>query len=82
MTNAEYDLMDELYFIQSYQELKGKLGLSDPELSCLLLDMLGKGWVKVINRIDGEDIPDFLPQQMDSYSYLATKAGLFAHNSV
>lgn len=83
MTDAEFDLLDELYFVQSFPELKRSLHWPDHTFKELLYAMAGKGWIKVL-RTQDEEIPlekaDF-EENFQKYYYLATKAGLLAHNS-
>ena len=81
MTDSEYELLDELYFIQDFEELQQKLGLSDSELSVLLSSVIAKGWVRCASRIDGLEVPEPKPEIFKKQSFLATKEGLFAHNS-
>ncbi|WP_017732897.1 hypothetical protein [Nafulsella turpanensis] len=83
MTDQEFDVMDELYFVQSFAELQQSCQLEAQELKQLLLSLIRKEWVRwMIDRADeapsGETIQE---EQMEQYYYLATKAGLLAHNS-
>ncbi len=83
MSEQEYLLLDELYFLQSFQELEELTGLSKAVLSSVLGDLLGKGWIKCLRSREGEE-PVGMDEFSASYStfqYLATKAGLLAHNS-
>lgn len=83
MNDQEFQVLDELYFIQSFQELLALTDLNEAQLKAILEDMLAKGWVKTMKTREGEELADkedFL-QHYASYLYLATKAGLLAHNS-
>jgi hypothetical protein len=83
MTDLEFDMMDELYFISSFQELKDKLSLEETELVNVLHKLIQKGWVKCLEK-ETDDEPEVLPNfkaEYQNYNYLATKAGLLAHNS-
>lgn len=83
MTDQEFDVMDELYFVTPFNELKSKLQIDDHELKNLLIGLLKKGWVKSFQTIDEEVDEDKLDfeNKFREYHYLATKAGLMAHNS-
>ena len=74
--------MDELYFVQPYQHLLAELEMEDAELKSVLMSLIDKGWVKFFLSMEEEALSDEL--QMDTkyreYFYLATKAGLMAHN--
>ena len=83
MSEQEFIVLDELYFLQSFQELKAQCGLSAEELKVVLGNMLNKGWVKGLRSRDGEEPvePAEFQENYSSILYLATKAGLLAHNS-
>ena len=83
MSNEEFDLLDELYFVQDYTFLKQTLGWED----ALLLDTLAvlheQGWIKCLFDPDQECFGeiDIRTQGKDLF-YLATKKGLVAHTSL
>lgn len=83
MTDFEYEIMDELYFVISFHELQQKLLLEDQELKQVLRELLGKNYIKcfsnVSDELPNEDL-DF-ENNYRNYHYLASKEGLFAHNS-
>lgn len=83
MTDLEFDVLDELYFVISFQDLQDTLGLEEEALSAVLYDLIAKGWVKCLESFSETLTPtkeDFI-QNYRNYQYLATKAGLLAHNS-
>jgi hypothetical protein len=83
MTDSEFDVMDELYFVQSFNALVRSLSLPEDELQQILDTLIRKGWVKLLRTVD-EELPieeANFATQYKSYFYLATKEGLFAHNS-
>lgn len=83
MSEQEYLVLDELYFLQSFQELQELTDLPPQELRKVLGDLLEKGWVKCIHSREGEE-PVGMDEFISAYTtleYLATKAGLLAHNS-
>ena len=84
MTDDEFDVMDELYFLQSFEELKEQVDIEGEKLKEILRNLLSKGWVKCFESATESlaiDIIDF-ESNFDKYHYLATKEGLLAHNSV
>ncbi len=83
MTELEYEILDELYFVISFEDLKLKLSLEEAELKHALSSLLQQNYVKCFGNVSDE-IP---PEQLDFenkyriYHYLASKEGLFAHNT-
>lgn len=83
MTNIEFDILDELYFIQSYDFLVRTLKLNDKLLKKSLRDLIARGWVTCYSS-PSEELAfesDEFEKDYCNYHYLATKAGLMAHNS-
>lgn len=82
MTDNEFDLLDELYFVQSFSDLKEILEWEEGMVKETLHALIDKGWVKCFKDIKAEvALEDVDFQQLYSrYFYLATKAGLLAHN--
>ncbi|MGF1635948.1 MAG: hypothetical protein ACFCUU_02665 [Cyclobacteriaceae bacterium] len=84
MNDIEFEIMDELYFIQTYQNLQKELQLNDDELAHWLKELVAKGWVKCFIGNNDEvfnPLPTF-ENQYKNYHYLATKDGLLAHNTI
>ena len=82
MTDAEFDVLDELYFVQPFSHLLEELEFDAQELKPILQGLLNKGYIKCffnMNEEVFEDQLDFQNQYQD-YFYLATKKGLLAHN--
>ena len=83
MKEVEFEILDELYFLISYQKLTNRIDLSEEDLREVLGKMIQKKWVRcykaVDEDLDWEDV-DF-KHQFANYHYLASKAGLLAHNS-
>lgn len=83
MTDEEFDVLDELYFVTSFEQLERDTGLARQQLIGVLKSIHEKGWIKVMETIDEE----VSGEQMDmdhrahEYFFLATKSGLLAHNS-
>jgi transcription initiation factor IIE alpha subunit len=83
MTDLEFDILDELYFVISFEDLKHKLGMEETKLKNALQIMVEQKYIKCFR-----DVSDELPNEhLDfknnyrNYHYLASKEGLFAHNS-
>ncbi|MFN6945579.1 MAG: transporter [Cytophagaceae bacterium] len=83
MTDIEFDILDELYFLTSFDELASNLKEEENVLIGELQKMLNKGWVRCMDDVS-EDVmftPVITSENIRKYKYLATKEGLFAHNS-
>ena len=83
MTDLEYEIMDELYFVISFSELQEKLSMEESQLKKCLRGLYEVGYIKCFSNVSDE-IPN---EEIDFennyriYHYLASKDGLFAHNS-
>jgi hypothetical protein len=83
MTDNEFDILDELYFVTSYTNVKSNLNIENSELKNTLLEMISKGWVNYYKEMDGEANPNLKldTSNLELLFFLASKQGLFAHNS-
>jgi DNA-binding MarR family transcriptional regulator len=83
MTNLEFEVLDQLYFVESFQKIKEELNLEEDSLKNVLKDMIEKGWIKCFADRYTEVIMDTkqFEEKYHLYQYLATKEGLLAHNS-
>ena len=83
MTDQEFEILDELYFVQTFDALLNSTGFSEPELKRWLNHLIDKGWVKCLDTSTEKVLSDSLDfsNHYKNYRYLATKAGLLAHNS-
>ena len=83
MSDLEFAVLDELYFIQPFGELMSSTQLEDHELKPILAKLLRKGWVRCYENVnDLVDESDFdFEINFRQYYYLASKEGLLAHNS-
>ncbi len=90
MTDTEFLVMDELYFVIKYEELLDNCDISSEELVNTLNSLFKKEWIrilipKVLNG--GSDLMDVEEKNVDinsrfqQYYFMASKAGLMAHNS-
>ncbi|MDA0314334.1 MAG: hypothetical protein O2829_02375 [Bacteroidetes bacterium] len=83
MSDEEFDLLDELYFVQPYSVLQEALGWEDSQLLDTLILLKNKGWIKCFSAPDREcfDLIN-LHEVGKELLYLATKKGLMAHNTI
>jgi len=82
MTDTEFDLLDELYFVINYAELQSQLGWPHEQMQQALQNLWQKGWLVCLHDPDNEVPPQEvnLGSHYRNYHYLASKAGLMAHN--
>jgi hypothetical protein len=82
MSDDEFELIDELYFVQSYEYLKQELDWEDEKLLFILQKLVDKEWINCFSSLDEEvfDDPDILSKGK-TYFYLASKKGLLEHNA-
>lgn len=81
MTDLEFDVLDELYFVQSFKEVSDAIDIPESELLPVLISLYDKGWIRVFVSPD-EEVEDKvgIADNYVSYFYLASKQGLLAHN--
>ena len=84
VTDPEFDLLDELYFVTPFRTLLEKTGLPAPELESHLRGLLEQGLI----RSFWPDPDTELAYETTSFgaiardaSYLASKEGLLQHNT-
>ncbi len=85
MSDNEFDILDELYFVTSYPDLRSTLSLSDEELCAALQALIQRGYVRILypdQDTDYEYDEVRFGQHCQEYFFLATKAGLVVHNSI
>lgn len=83
MTNSEFDILDELYFVCTIDDLVIKIDLSEQEIKDTLWTLLQKGFIKCLeNELEIAVSLDEYLVGYKKYSYIASKKGLFAHNTV
>ena len=83
MKDEEYDILDELYFVTPYTVLAKETNLSKEDLKSHLVNLINKGFVKVYLSMDEEVEKSEIDmnERFENYYYLASKKGLFEHNS-
>ena len=84
VTDPEFNLLDELYFVTPFRALLGKTGLPAPDLENQLRELLEQGLI----RSYWPDPDTELAYETTSFgaiardsSYLASKEGLLQHNT-
>ena len=82
MSEAEFSVLDELYFVTSYQDLQAQCGVLERELPAVLWQLIEKGWVKCL--ADPQEEIEVTWQKFEQHYnhlyYLASKQGLLMHN--
>jgi hypothetical protein len=83
MSETEFELLDELYFVQHYSYLKGTLKWEDEKILDTLKSLHDQGLVKCLRTPDQEIFGkvNFMEEGVSLY-YLATKKGLMVHNTI
>ncbi len=83
MSDAEFDLLDELYFVQSFSHLQKALTWEDRLLLETLDTLYRAGLVKCFQSPDEERFDDVnIVEEGKNLYFLATKKGLMAHNAL
>lgn len=84
MTDIEYDIIDELYFVISFEDLLRNVSIEEKVLVYQLKEMINKEWVRCFINISGDEPSKELDfeNQYKNYYYLASKEGLKAHNTL
>ena len=82
MNKKEFEILDELYFLVSFDDLQEALNYDRSELRDILKSLVRKKWVKLYktvnedvdwNKVDVENL-------FDKYHYLARKEGVIVDN--
>ncbi len=83
MTDLEFDILDELYFVISFDELVENSGHSEDDVVNVLKELYNRKWIRVLLTVEKDEDPKSidLDRNYEKYLYLASKQGLFAHNS-
>ena len=81
MSDVEFDILDELYFVISFEDLQNQLGMDEKDLTEHLRGIFKKGWLRVFNDLASAADITFSEQKVKDSFLLASKSGLKAHNS-
>ena len=82
MSEEEYNIMDQLYFVTSFEDVKNLSEVDETLVTAVLWKFLQSGWIKCFDGPEQEVEPtegDF-KTSFKKYHYLASKQGLLAHN--
>jgi hypothetical protein len=84
MTDIEFDILDELYFIKTFAQLQAVFNDQTVDLEQALWQLVEKDWVKIVDGSDQEIKVSKMEYcvQKDNLRFNATKSGLKAHNQV
>jgi hypothetical protein len=83
MTDTEFDLLDELYFVQHFAYLQETLKWEKDLLLKNLQLLYSKGYIKCLSNPDSELFNELdILKEGENLFFLATKKGLMAHNSI
>ena len=82
MTEEEFLVLDNLYFVTSYKELAENSRLDDQILKTVLWDLITKGWTNCFTDPENEVevTAENFADNYSKYYYLASKQGLLEHN--
>lgn len=86
MTDLEFDILDELYFVTNWNDLADALGrpVADPDLRAAVEGLVRRGLVRTYFPDPDSEMayqPLLFGEHYRQMLYLASKAGLLAHNS-
>lgn len=82
MTSKQFEILDELYFVISYNEIRIVTALTDEELCAELTGLFSEGWLRVFKSPSDTKDYELISDEILMNSYLlASKSGLKAHNS-
>jgi hypothetical protein len=83
MSDEEFDLLDELYFVQPFSYLQETLGWDDLPLLETLASLYKEGFIKCLSSPDQERFDQVkIVEEGKTLYFLATKKGLMAHNAL
>lgn len=86
MSDLEFDVLDELYFVTSWAALAAAVGRSttDTELRAAVEGLVQRGFVRTYFPDADSELhyqPLLFAEHFPQMLYLATKAGLLAHHT-
>ncbi len=82
MSEAEFEIMDQLYFVTSFEDVISLSEINEATVAVVLWKFIDKGWVKCFDGPENEITiaEDDFKTNYAKYHYLASKKGLLAHN--
>ncbi len=84
MTQEEDKILDNLYFISSFDELTEMIQMDEKEVKTVLKKMILKEWVAVYSDPAGDSLPGLkgFDKGFRNYFYLSTKIGMLVHHGI
>ncbi|ANQ49209.1 hypothetical protein KMW28_07025 [Flammeovirga yaeyamensis] len=84
MTEKEYELIDELYFVTAFDDLQNELNWTAEDLVNVLRSCIESDWIRCYSAPDIElELSEVnIDDNFKDYLYLASKKGLLKHNTV
>jgi hypothetical protein len=84
MTDIEYDILDELYFIKTLAQLRNTFQDLGTDLVQELWKLIDKKWVKALDELENEMVltKDEYLKNCENLRFNATKKGLLVHNQI
>ena len=83
MTDQEFEVMDELYFVQPFEYLVSTLGWEEQTILATLAGLYENGLIKCLKTPDEECFQKVdIKKEGKALFFLATKKGLMAHNTL
>ena len=83
-TDNYYSIIDELYFIETFDKLKTETNIEENILKQCLWELISNDYVKIMHNYDEEisvAIEEF-EEKFKIFHYIASKKGLKWHNSL
>ena len=83
MSENEFEILDELYFIITYDTLKERVTIDEKSLVAGLKNLVNRNFVRCYHDANTLVEPEELDfdHHFSEYYYLASKQGLIAHNT-
>lgn len=85
LTDIEYDILNAIYFVEPFENILAECRQPVGVVTDVLRQLIDKKYVVAMRFDDAtqEYVRSFIydADNMNAYSYLATKEGLMAHNS-
>jgi hypothetical protein len=83
LTEAEYDILDECYFINSYEEIFAVIGMEREEFRKIIISLLDRGLIQQLlyneAHHDYDKQEEYKIEQLEKAKYVITKKGLLLH---
>ena len=85
LTNIDYDILNALYFVEPFEKILEEVDAPDQIVADCLKQLISKRLVSAMkwDEEKREYVRSFIydSDNMNAYSYMATKEGLMAHNT-